>query len=100
MAPEQALGDVGRPSADIYALGIVLYEMLSGVAPFEGSPEVLAIKHARHEPPALERGSRQLQRVVSRALMKDPSSRYESALEMAEALRATPEGQALSAQIT
>jgi serine/threonine protein kinase len=100
MAPEQALGDVGRPSADIYALGIVLHEMLSGVLPFEGSPEILATKHIRDEPPVLERGSRQLQRVVWRALRKDPSSRYESALEMAEGLRATPEGHALSAQNT
>lgn len=100
MAPEQALGDVGRPASDIYALGIVLYEMLSGVVPFEGSPETLATKHARHEPHALERGSRQLQHVVMRALRKDPSSRYESALEMVEALRATPEGRVISAPIT
>ncbi len=100
MAPEQALGDVGRPSADIYALGIVLYEMLSGRVPFQGSPEILAIKHARAEPPTLDRGSRELQQVVVRALRKDPSNRYESALEMVEALWATPEGQALSAPIT
>lgn len=93
MSPEQAFGDVGRPSADIYALGIVLYEMLSGAVPFEGSPEKTRQKHACDEPPPLVRGSRELGCVVQRALRKIPSSRYESALEMVEALRMTPEGQ-------
>lgn len=95
MSPEQAFGDIGRPSADIYALGIVLYEMLSGAVPFEGSPEKITQKHACDEPPPLTRGSPELGRVVQRALRKDPSSRYESALAMVEALRATPEGQAV-----
>lgn len=93
MPAEQAFGDIGRPSADIYALGIVLYEMLSGHVPFTGSPQILPGKHAREEPPPLERGSRALQQVVERALMKDPSSRYESALAMRDALGKTPEGQ-------
>jgi serine/threonine protein kinase len=100
MAPEQALGDVGRPSTDIYALGVVLYEMLAGVVPFQGSPELLAKKRLRDDPPLLERGSPELHRVVWRALRKDPSGQYESALEMTEGLSATPEGRAFSALIT
>lgn len=100
MPAEQAFGDIGRPSADIYALGIVLYEMLSGRLPFTGSPEVLAGKHAREEPPPLDRGSRALQQVVQRALLKDPSSRYESALVMREALGKTPEGQGVLTAIS
>lgn len=99
IAPEQALGDVGCPAADIYSLGIVLFEMLTGSVPFEGSPEVLLTKHLRDEPPPIERGSDELKRVVSRALQKDPSNRYESATAMADALRNTPEGQALSSGI-
>lgn len=99
MAPEQALGDVGRPSTDIYALGVVLYEMLAGVVPFQGSPEILAKKRLRDDPPALQRGSRELQRVVWRALRKDPSGQYESALEMADGLSMTPEAQGFSVLI-
>jgi serine/threonine-protein kinase len=100
MAPEQALGDIGRPSADIYALGIVLHEMLSGTVPFDGLPHVLTRKHAQDEPPLLDRVSPQLQRVVAQALRKDPSNRYQSVLEMAEQLYATPEGSALLPSIT
>lgn len=99
-APEQAVGDVGRPSADIYSLGIVLYEMLSGSVPFEGSPDVVKKKHLREVVPPLERGSQELQRVVARALAKDRSSRYESAAKMVDALQATPEGRSFSARIT
>jgi eukaryotic-like serine/threonine-protein kinase len=99
IAPEQALGDIGRPAADIYSLGVVLFEMLTGSVPFEGSPEVLVKKHLRDPPPQIDRGSDELQRVVSCALQKDPSNRYESAAAMADALRNTPEGQALSSGI-
>lgn len=99
MSPEQAFGDVGRPSADIYALGIVLYEMLSGAPPFEGPRDVVTQKHVRQEPPPLVRGSNELGVVVRKALSKESSRRYVSALEMAEALRATPEGRALGALI-
>lgn len=92
-APEQTLGDIGRYTADIYSLGIVLYEMLAGVVPFQGSPEVVASNHLRLKPPPLDRGSIELRRIVERALEKDPSARYESALQLAEALQTTPEGQ-------
>ena len=95
MPPEQAVGDVGRPSADIYALGIVLYEMLTGAVPFEGSRQEVAHKHAHDEPAALVRGSNELGDVLEKALAKDPSMRYESAMEMADALQSTPEGQGL-----
>lgn len=98
-APEQALGDIGRPAADIYSLGVVLFEMLTGAVPFEGSPEVLVNKHLRDSPPPIDRGSDELRRVVVCALQKDPSNRYKSAAEMADALRNTPEGQALSSGI-
>lgn len=92
-SPEQTLGDIGRCSADIYSLGIVLYEMLAGVVPFQGSPDVVAGKHLQIKPRPLDRGSIALRQVVERSLEKDPSNRYPSALEMADALGATPEGQ-------
>ncbi|HRI67082.1 MAG TPA: serine/threonine-protein kinase [Polyangium sp.] len=96
VAPEQAFGDIGRPAADIYSLGIVLYEMLEGRVPFDGSPEMILQQHVRALPPPLEHGSPELRRIVERALAKEPPSRYESATEMAEALLATPEGAGLA----
>jgi serine/threonine-protein kinase len=99
MPPEQAAGDVPRPTADVYALGIVLYEMLAGRVPFTGDYPTVAEKHATTPPPPLRAHkpdlaiSPALSAVVDRALEKQPSHRFASAAEMAQALLATPEGQ-------
>jgi len=94
MAPEQAMGqgDIG-PAADIFASGSILYEMLTGKRPFEGSSclDVLyAVVH--HEPPPLS-GSREIEaldHVIRRAIAKRPEDRYASAHEMLDALNAVP----------
>lgn len=99
IAPEQAFGEVGRPSADVYSLGIVLYEMLSGTVPFEGSPEMLVQQHLHATPPPLTHGSPALHRVIEQALSKEAPRRFANALEMVSALRSVPEGKALSAGI-
>ncbi len=101
MPAEQAAGDVAQPATDIYALGVVLFEMLAGRVPFVGSPPVLAEKHAVERPPALRtvhpehEASPALEAVVARALEKNASRRFDSARMMAEALRETPEGRSL-----
>ncbi|MDI1447972.1 serine/threonine-protein kinase [Polyangium sp. 6x1] len=101
MPAEQAAGDVAQPTADIYALGVVLFEMLAGRPPFVGPAAVVAEKHAVERPPQLRmvnaalEASTALEAVVVRALEKDPSRRYGSAAAMAEALRDTPEGRCL-----
>ncbi len=91
MAPEQFTGDDVGPAADLFALGAILFEMLAGRPPFTGRT-VLDVYHAvAHEaPPALtgSPGAVALDRVVRRALAKDPAERPASAGEMAEALRA------------
>ena len=87
LAPEQARGLAVGPPADLYAVGIVLYEMLSGRVPFEGDAAVtVAMRHVQEAPEPL--GDRNplvpadLEAVVMRALAKDPTQRYQSADEM------------------
>ena len=95
MAPEQVLGGEIDARTDIYSLGVVLYEALAGVKPFEPSgetPAAVLFRHV-HEPlPALEREPPQLQGVVERAMAKDPSDRYLTAGELWRDLRRAAEG--------
>lgn len=93
MAPEQVQGTQVTGTADIYALGVVLYEMLSGRVPFVGdTPMTIAYQHVDATPPALATLAphvpASLARIVERALEKQPERRFSSAGEMAEALRA------------
>lgn len=92
MSPEQAMGtsDVSA-STDVYALGCVVYEMVSGRAPFEGpTPQALLSKHVADSVPALRSVNPSLplfvERAVERALAKQPSHRFPSANAFAQAL--------------
>jgi serine/threonine-protein kinase len=92
MAPEQARGDAADARSDVWALGVVLYEMLVGHVPFS-APYAEAILYAiRHEPiPSLRTASsripRPVQKLVRKALDKTPSRRFQSAREFGEQLR-------------
>ncbi len=87
LSPEQARGAPVDPRSDLYSLGIVLYEMLTGHVPFTGdTPVEIAMKHLSQvpEPPSKLRPDvpHDLDAIVMRALAKDPDQRYESAEEM------------------
>jgi eukaryotic-like serine/threonine-protein kinase len=87
LSPEQARGTNVDQRSDLYSLGIVLYELLTGTVPFNGdTPVEIAMKHLSTlpEPPSTRRSDipRDLDLIVMRALAKDPDDRYQSAEEM------------------
>ena len=86
MAPEIGKGVYGK-EIDIYALGIILYEMLTGHVPFEGeSSQEIIMKHLTADPD-LRQVPVRFRRVIERALFKDPAKRYKSVAEMLRAMQ-------------
>src|SRR5262245_14781455 len=101
LSPEQARGAPVDPRSDIYSIGIVLYEMLTGSVPFTGdTPLEIAMKHlsAVPAPPSEKRPDipRDLDLVVLRALAKNPDDRYASAEAMDEDLARVARGLGVS----
>ncbi|MDK9495777.1 serine/threonine-protein kinase [Streptomyces katrae] len=91
MAPEQAMGGAVGPYTDLYALGVLLYELLSGGVPFAGTTALGVLHRHLYEPPAPVRPLRpeippELEAVLLRLLAKDPQDRPGSAQEVYEAL--------------
>src|ERR687885_305269 len=101
LSPEQARGAPVDQTSDLYSVGVVLYELLTGVVPFSGdTPVEIAMKHlsTTPEPPSAKRAEipRDLDMVVLRALAKDPSERYQSAEEMDADLARVARGASVS----
>jgi TolB-like protein len=92
MSPEQTRGARVDPRTDVWALGVVLYEMLAGVRPFRAEDDAMLVQAIRQDTPEpLRRArpavTRQLQAIVDRCLRKEPANRYPSADALAADLR-------------
>lgn len=89
VSPEQIRGDSTDLRADIYSFGVVVYELLEGQAPFDPlkfSVEELLRKQLEESPPPMRNTAPEVERVVLRAMAKEPEKRYQSAGDMARDL--------------
>lgn len=87
LSPEQARGSMATNQSDIYAIGIILYEILTGKVPFDGESAVtIALKHFQDEIPSIriydKNVPQSLENVVLKATAKEPADRYKTADEM------------------
>ncbi|WP_314078643.1 Stk1 family PASTA domain-containing Ser/Thr kinase [uncultured Granulicatella sp.] len=92
LSPEQARGGMATIQTDIYALGIVLYELLTGRVPFDGESAVsIALKHFQEPLPSVVNPTamvpQSLENIVLKATAKDPMNRYRSCYEMFQDLK-------------
>ncbi|MCC4500087.1 Stk1 family PASTA domain-containing Ser/Thr kinase [Limosilactobacillus reuteri] len=92
LSPEQARGSIATKQSDIYSLGIILFELLTGKVPFEGETAVsIALKHFREEIPSVREQNKEipqaLENVIIKATAKEPAERYSSVDEMAADLK-------------
>jgi WD40 repeat protein len=104
MSPEQARGETAAvgPRSDQYSLGAVLYELLTGQAPFDGPSHVVLRQVAADEPPSPRRIRpeipQDLEAICQKSMEKDPAGRYPSALALAEDVECWLEGRPIAAR--
>jgi len=91
LSPEQAQGSSGDERSDVYSLGIILYEILTGETPFQGNAISIILQHVTEQVPkprSINRAiPREVEAVLMRALAKNPIERYQSAMALSRALK-------------
>lgn len=99
MSPEQCRGDKLNPSSDLFSLGVIFYELLTGLKPFYGdNPTQLMYKILQETPVPLEKAGddkslSRFQKIVDKAIAKNPDDRFQTATEFVDAIQAELSGQ-------
>lgn len=104
MAPEQAKGKDGKslPESDQYALGVMLFELIAGEPPFQGTAQMVMFHHMQTDLPSPRQKNsavpRDLETICQKCLEKDPTRRYSSCQALADDLRRWQEGEPIAAR--